>query len=884
MNSGPPKWFTRFLRWYCKDELADAIEGDLHELYRRRVQKLGRRRADLLYFLNVILFFQPFAWKSTELAKKNNSIDMFRNNFKIATRTLLKTKLVTSVNVIGLAVGIACFVLIGAYVLHELSYEKHFAKSDRIYRLVYSYEARGETSSVAKAAFPLKYYLKENYPEVEEVVRFYRNTTDIATLEYGENLYTEERIFFTDPEVFDVFDFRWIKGDPKTALANKNSIVITSRMAEKYFGNDHPMGKLLKFKNSDLLEVTGVINPIGNSHLDFDFLVPVELQRQRWMGESSNNGYDLEQDWRWSGSWMYILVRENASLEKLSAELLSDGLDFFGRIENGKVVYRNQLQPLEEIHLTSNMAGEISTNGSEKQVWSLGTIAILILLVACINFINLSTAQASDRAREIGLRKVLGAYRQNLILQFLTESVIISMLSFLVSLLLIEVMLPIFNDFIGVDLRIHYLTDPSVALLMLAGVTGLGLISGSYPSVFLTRFKPVNTLKGNYATNRGNVVMRKSLVVGQFVISNLLIIGILVIQLQMNFIENKDLGFDKDQVIILNHGNKIDDKYDVYRSALMANPRIEGVNQGYVPGTRDWVQSFRVEGESLQEAKGMGMKRISYDFVDLFDMEVVAGRNFSRDFINDMEKSILLNEAAVRNFGWTNDEALGKSFSYIGGPDNKTRFEVKVVGVLKDANLESLYEPVKASVFQLADWGDIAIKFNASSPTELMDLIAYAEEEWREITSNWPFEYQFLDRTIEDQYAREAALGQMMKFFGIVSIVIACLGLLGLVMFTVKGRTKEIGIRKVLGATLSGIVIVVSRSFMLLVLISFLISIPLGYYLTAGWLSDFEYRIDLSFWIFIVAGAISLLVSFLTIYGQSVKAAKLDPVKTLRQD
>ncbi len=655
-------------------------------------------------------------------------------------------------------------------------------------------------------------------------------------------------------------------------------------MSKKYFGEDNPMGKTLIYKNKDPLRVTGVFERKYKSHLDFDFLVPVELQRQRWKGEGSNNGYDLEEDWRWSGAWTYVLLKDAGSINDFNKRLFEDGTDLFGRVKNPPVDFNYHSQPLLDIHLHSNLVSEISTNGSIKQVYAFVTIAVLILIIACINFVNLATAQSANRSKEIGLRKVMGAHRKHLIGQFITESTIITLLSTVLGLLLLELLIPVFSSFLDEKVSVPYIQVPILIVIIFLGALLVGGMAGCYPSFYLSKLKPVRILKGKQTDSKSNFSLRKSLVVTQFIVSNVLIIAILTIQIQMSYIKEKDLGFDKDQIIILDHGSKIDDEYALFRSKLISNPRISAMNLGYVAGTSTWSQSFKVEGEELSKAKSLGFKHISHDFIDMFNTQMVAGRNFDRDFTTDSSSAVLLNESAVKTFGWTNEEALGKRFSWIGGSDNKTRFDTKVIGIMKDANFESLYQPVRPSVFKLSYFGDVSIKFNVSNREELLVAIDEVGQVWNEMAPNWPFEFRFLDQQIEAQYKKEERLGRMIQFFAFLAIFIACMGLFGLATFKVKTKLKEIGIRKVLGAGLSEIIFNVMRGFLALVAISFLISVPLGYYISNRWLQDFAYRIELSPFIFITAGVTSILVAGLTIISQSLEAAKTNPVITLRNE
>ncbi|MEP1093905.1 MAG: ABC transporter permease [Cyclobacteriaceae bacterium] len=884
MIPSPPDWMTRFLRWYCRKDLVDGIEGDLHELYLRRVEKYGHRKSNLLYFLNTLLFFQPFAFKEKNQNRKLNFIDMLRNYFRIAVRSLLKTKSISTINILGLAIGISSFIMMIAYVFGELSYDKFNSKADRILRVTYSYETRGENRAVSRVAFPLKQRLLENYPEVERVTRFYQNRMDATTLKAGQNLFTEEKIFFADPEVFEVFDFPLLSGNPSTALKSMNSIVLTKEAALKYFGDSDPMGKTILYKNRDKLEVTGILEKPTHSHIDFEFLVPVELQRQRWKRESGNNGYDFEQDWKWSGAWTYILLDHPSSKEAFDTRILEDGKDLFGRVSKTRVEYNFATQPLLDIHLKSDMISEIGINGNLKQVYGFAIVAFLILLIACINFINLMTAQSTNRAKEIGLRKVMGAHRTSLVWQFITESVLVTLLATLLSLLLLEVIVPVFNSFMNQSVSIPYFQLPILILGILAGAVIVGALAGSYPSFYLSNLKPIVTLRGNYSGESGNARLKKIFVIVQFTVSNILVVGIIVVQMQMNFVKGKNLGFDKDQTIVLEHGTKIDDEFELFRSRLINNTSISGIYKGYIPGTGGWQQSFNIDGEEVKEAKSLGFKNVGYEFLDLFQLEMAAGRNFSREFATDSSQAILINEATVRALGWSNEEALGKDFSWIGGNDNKTKFSTKVIGVMKDANFESLYQPVRPSVFKLNFFGDVAIKFDVSSMEELLASVESVEEIWNETSPQWPFEFAFLDRQIEDQYKKDERLGQMIQFFAFLAIFIACMGLFGLATFTVKKRTKEIGVRKVLGAGVSTIVFVIMKGFVILVTISFLISVPLAYHVSNSWLQNFEYRIELGPLVFIAAGVVSLVVAGLAILSQSLNAATTNPVNILKDE
>ena len=878
MTPSPPKWMTRFLRWYCREDLVDAVEGDLFELYSRRCAKYGKRTANWLYFFNTLHFFQPFAFKSNTPKSRLNTMDMLGNHLKIAYRSLLKTRTVSAINLVGLAIGIAGFIMMVAYVVNERSYDKFNTKADRISRVYYSYESRGATTSVCQSAFALKHRLITQYPEVQEVVRFHRDNNDATTLAYQDNIFTEEKVFFSDPEVFEVFDFKVLAGDAHLALDDANSIVMTAERAQKYFGDDDPIGKTVLYKNDEQLVVTAIVERPTSSHIDFDFLIPLAVKRQRGIQQE---GYDLEKDHKWSAAWTYVLLKEASLLKAFNLRLLEDGSDLFGRVKKPRVDFYYASIPLLDIHLTSNMIGEMEVNGNLQQVYGFAVIGFLILIIACLNFINLTTAQSTARAREIGLRKVMGAHRIHLIWQFIVESILLTFAATLLGLFLLELMIPIFNDFMDQDLSIPYLKVPMIMAFLLAGAVLIGGVAGFYPSLYLSRLKPVKTLKGEFYRDNSNTSLRKIFVVGQFVVSNMLIVGILVIQSQLDYIKNKDLGFDKDQILIIGHGSKIEEQFDLFRSTVASVPGVEGTNLGYVAGKEGWVQSYNIEGEVRQEGKSMGLKMVSFDFLDFYGLEMASGRYFVKDLASDSTRAIVINEAAARSFGWTNEEAIGKKFSWRGKGGIR---ESNVIGVMRDANFESLYKPIKPSVFRLGFFGDVAVKLRVDDPKEMMETIAQVEESWMALFPQWPFEFVFLDGEIVDQYRKEERLSQMIQFFALLAILIACMGLFGLATFTVKKRTKEIGVRKVFGARIVNIIFLIMKGFLLLVGLSFIISIPSAYVVLKNWLQDFEYRITITPITFMMAGLITLAVAGLAILSQSWSAAKTTPINSLKDE
>ena len=840
----PPAWIMRFFRWFCHEDLCDAVEGDLLTVYDQKRAQWSRWRSNAWYFLTVLSFLQPFALKRQGFAQRLGAIDLMQSYLKIGYRNLLANRAYALINITGLAIGLAAFVVMTSYVVSEFSFDRFHEKGHRIYRLSYSYEARGETVGMAGTAFPIKPMLLERYPGVEQVVRFFHERESPSTLRFEEYHFTEEGLLFSDPEVFEVFDFELERGDPKTALMGINSIVLSQELATKYFGNEDPMGQIIEYNAKDQLKVTGILKPVpSRSHLQFDALMPVELQRQRWIRGDGNIDYDLEQDWRWPGAWQYVLLENESALAGFNSKLLAEGHDQFGYAPEAD--YRYSAQPITEIHLNPKAAGEVTVRGNLRQIYGFGAIAILILAIACINFINLSTAQSARRAKEVGLRKVMGAHRPQLIGQLMAESVLIPLLATALSILLIEAMLPAFNRFMDLSLSIPYLENPLVLPAFLLGSVTIGLMAGAYPALYISRFRPVKTLKGQTTTgSKSDSRLRKGLVTFQFIISNLLIMGVLIIQQQLSYIEDKDLGFNKDQVVVLKYGGRLDNKYGLFQKELESLPTVAATNIGYIAGTTDWTKNFLVNGVALEEAKNMGIKHVSIGFLDMYNMQLVAGRNFEHNRWEDWKRTVLLNEKAVKNFGWTNEEALGKEFSYVTGRDNRTRFYCKVIGIVADAHLESLYQPIRPSVFKRASWGNVSIKLNVGGGEVMSNAMADIEGVWNELMPEWPFEYEMLDDTLQGQYRKEERLGQTIQYFTLLTIFIAGLGLFGLAAYSVQQRRREIGVRKVLGASVGAILSLVSRGFFALVAFSFLVSVPLGFYLSDRWLRGFEYRIE----------------------------------------
>ena len=884
MSKLPPKWAMRFFRWFCRKDLADAVEGDLLELYQRKAAQYGRWRANLFFTWHALSFFQPFAFKRQhEQYAQLNPVHMFFNALKIGYRFLSKHKTYTTINVLGLAMGISAFVLMGLFVVDELSYDKFHSDGERIVRIGYHMETPSASRKVARLPFPMKAELLNKYPEVEQVARFYHSSFDLAVLAYGDRKYTEADIYFGEPDIFEVFDFDLKRGNPATALSDPRSIVLSQEMANKYFGDEDPIGKVMRYKNEDDLVVTGILEDIPeNSHIRFDFLCPIDLQRQRWMGWGQFT-YDLELDWNWAGAWVYATLSPGTPLEAFTEKIQAIADEHFN--QDNKALFTLVVQPLWDIHLKSDMSNEASTGGNITQVYVFASVAVLILLIACINFINLSTAQATRRTREIGLRKVMGAQRKQLLLQFMAESVMVVLTAVLIAMVLVGLTLPVFNDFTNKSLDFTHLGDVTLIPILVLVILLIAVISGGYPAMQITHINPVQGLKSGFSSVGSRRRFNKGLVVGQLVVSNLLIIGVLVVKDQLSFIKNKDLGFDKEHVLVIEHGKNISkEQYELFHNGLSANPIVKGVSQGYVAGTRAFTNTFEQVGDDKEQSFVLGIKAISSDFKDVYGLEMARGRNFDKGILSDTDqKNVLINQTAAEALGWELGESIGKQLTYLAG-GNTQKDTVTVVGVMKDANFESLYNPVMPSVFRFIDNGDISIKLEGTNLLALNESIKSIGATWDEVVPNLPFEYKFLEQEIDKQYVKEERLGKAIQYFGLLAVFIACLGLFGLIAFSTQQRTREIGVRKVLGASARSILTLLTRNFLIMVGISLLISVPVGYYLADLWLRDFTFSVGISPLIFVLAGLLSVLIALLSIGGQSMRAANMNPVKTLRHE
>ena len=812
---------------------------------------------------------------------------MFKNYIKIAIRNIFRQRIYSLINIVGLAIGISCCILILLFVRYELSYDKFNKKADRIYRVTREWFNEDGTSSLhlARVAPPIGPLLKNDFPNIiEEEARFLQDYN--TYLDIKNNPVIEENFYWAEPSAFKIFTIPFIKGDPNTALNEPNSLVITESAAKKYFGNNDPMGKTIKYEHDRDLKITGVIKDVPeNSHFKYDFLASfITLYDTAIIGRKT-----LEHNWGSNNYLTYILLPDGFPVNELENKIPGFIDKHIMQIikENNETPPPKaphfftmlHLQKLKSIHLYSHLTTEIEENGDIKNIYIFSAIAIFVLLIACINFMNLATARSSKRAREIGIRKVLGAYRHQLMKQFIGESMFTVFIALLFSILIVEIILRPFSKFADRNLSFNLLSDPFLLIGIILLALLVGFISGSYPALMLSSFKPVTVLKGDKFSSRKSM-FRTVLVVLQFTISVVLIIAMGVVFQQMQFVKNKDLGYNKDHLIILPSSEKIKNNLQSFKSQLMQNSSIKMVTSSrLVPSDmllNSWGAKIREGSKRADVNFRLAVDEVDYDFFKTYQIPFSSGRDFSRDYSTDDSAAFILNESAVHQLGWTAQSAIGKEIIY-GGRNGR------VIGVVHNFNFESLHNEIVPIIFLITKTGNNQVTVRISGKN-IPAALEFLKRKWSEYRSGYPFDYSFLNDQLIDLYNKDQKIGDVFGIFAVIAIIIACLGLFGLASYTAEVRRKEIGIRKVLGAKVSGIVTLLSKEFLLLILISNLIAWPLSYYFMNKWLNEFAYKTGISLWVFITAGILVLIITLLTISFQSIKAAAANPIKSLRYE
>ncbi len=790
-----------------------TIHGDIEEVFSELEQKMGHFRARCWYWFQVFSSMQNFIKNSIIW-----SAMMLRNTLKVTLRNLRKYKGYSFINIIGLALGLTCFFTIMLFVFYELSYDRYHEKADQIYRVAVRGNANQKRIHTPLTMNPLGPALGESFPEVVRMVRFRNLGPRIVEYQAAQKRFYEGGLLFADSSLFEMFTFPLIKGNPKTALRDPYSVVINQEVAEKYFGSDDPMGKTLRYNDSYDLHITGVMENVPeNSHFHPRILISYTTLYDR-----VPNRMDI---WLSLNYYTYLLLTEQADPvlleEKLPALLeknMGDIMQQFG------VELELYLQPLKDIHLGSNLMAELEENLDMTYIHIFMAVAFFILLIAGINFVNLSTARSANRAKEVGLRKVVGAVRTDIMRQFLSESVVMSLMAFILSLFLLKLLLPLFGSISGRTLPNQIFQDFRIFGILFCIVLLVGVVSGGYPAFVLSAFRPIKVLRGNLRSGARNGVFRSILVVFQFSISIILIIGAFVILGQIRYIKNKELGFDKEHLVVIPMGSQ---HYETVSEQLKSLPGVMNVTAvSQLPGFGMSVDVFYPEGLDRDQPWAVNYLAADYDILKTLDTEVVQGRPFSSDFETDAENAILINETAVRDLGW--DQPVGKKIDRYFGSDEKR--SLTVVGVFKDYHYSSLREPI-GPFFIYYDSNQFSNYLIRISSNAIPVTLALIKKQWAELEPSLPVVYSFLDERIDLLYRSEYRLSKIFQSFTFLAIVIACLGLFGLASYTAERCTKEIGIRKVLGASISGIVFHMSKEFIRWVLVANLIAWPVAYIL-----------------------------------------------------
>jgi putative ABC transport system permease protein len=839
---------------YADEEMILSAEEDLAARFREDLKTKGFLRArvrSLFHTTGLILSFytETLIWR----------ISMFRNYLKVALRALLRQKGYSFINILGLTVGMSCFILIGLWVKDELSFDRFHIKKDRIFRIVNKTQQGDYIPSPTYALAPA---LKSLYPEVEEFARVWPWYGSLVT--HGDKKFEEDNICLTDPGFFRMFTFPFIKGDPDTALEDRNAIVITESVAHKYFRGEDPIGQSLYLAREDTdFTVTGVIADIPtNSHIRFDLMTRVELLGEKRIA-------------RWE-EWMgpcYILLRPKVLDEDFTQKIAG----IYNEYVAPEATFLPVLQPLTKVHLYERFRP-----GAVKTVAIFSLIAIFILIMACVNFMNLTTARSSRRAREVGMRKVIGALRPQIIRQFLGEALIVAFLALALSLVLVEFALPHFNLFTGKSLTLLSGANLSLVLTLLIVTLVTGFLAGSYPAFFLSSFRPTLILKSQPRSGINGSGMRKLLIVFQFAISVALIICTLIVAQQLRFIQTHDIGIDRKNVVMLINNPILQKRFDTFKSELSTIPGVRYVTSA-AQGPTNIGQSIAIdwEGNPDENMLGIDYTVVDYDFFKTFNMEITQGRSFSREFATDMNEACVITETTAQRMGL--EDPVGTTI-YMNHPAWPESFrKAHVIGVVKDFHSRTLHNPLRPFVFRMyRPWH--AFVFIKIEGTRIPEILAKIESTFNSRTGGYPFRYFFYEDFYDRQYQPEWRLGQLFNGFSFLSILISCLGLYGLGTYVAEQKTKEIGIRKVLGASIPGIFTLTAKEFIKWVALANLIAWPCAYLVMQGWLRDFAYKVSIGPLIFILAAGLTLLIAFLTVGYHSVKAALANPVDALRYE
>jgi len=878
-KENPPKWAIRFFRCYCNDHLSDAVLGDMEELYLRRKKKLGKRNADLLFVWNVLCFLQPFAIKRK--SSPQNSIAMFENYLKIAWRTMTRQKMYTGIKVGGFAIGLATCILIFLFIRNEISYDRQYA-NQHIYRL---YNVWRGPDGDKWTSFPANIHtiLKNDYAEVEKAGRlipykwFNAGSNLIRRDDRVDNTY-EEGFAYADNELLEILGIEMVYGNQSDALSKPGSIVLSKKMADKYFPNEDPVGKIiiLNEEKTKPFVVGGVMKDFStNSHIHYEFLITL-TNVEFWPGEQTS--------WCCWNYNAYVKLRPDTNIPAFEKKLTSiretylvTYLDKQGdqSVTDVKKYHFFGAQPVEDIYLKSDRIADELQHGDVRYVWLFGGIAVFILLLACINFINLSTAKSANRAKEVGLRKVVGSVRSYLVKQFLTESLVYSFVSFALAIVMVILAMPFFNSLSGKQLSMPWATWWLLPSLCLGAVIA-GVIAGIYPAFYLSAFKPVDVLKGSVSRGSKSSGIRSAMVVFQFTTSIILIIGTFIIYKQMNFILNSKIGFDKEQVIMIQGANTLEKQHDAFKNELKQLAEVENAtSNNYLPvyGTNRDNNGFWKEGKQKIDKPVYGQYwYVDEDYLSTLGMKLIEGRNFNEKLKSD-SGSIIINQAMAKAMGYKKS---------VGERMGNGRIYYSVIGVVENFHFETMKGEIRPLCMVMGKGGNIvSVKVKSKNVAGALQSI---NQVWNKFMPHQPFRYTFLDESYARMYDDVDRMGKIFATFAGLAIIVACLGLFALSAFMVEQRSKEISIRLVMGASVKNIFRLLTQNFVKLVLVSFVIAAPVSWYMMDKWLQDYKYKIAITWDVFAIAGVMSVLIALFTISYQSISAALANPANRLRSE
>ncbi len=787
------------------------------------------------------------------------------NYVKTALRAIRRQKGYSLINVSGLAIGLTVCMLIVLWVVDEWSFDRFNTNAGRIYRVYRNESATQKNSTSVLTPPPMAAALKSNFPEIIKATRFGYWQRQLVT--YKDKSFNETRYRNADPDFFAMFSFPLARGNPETVFSKPYSVILTKKTAAKYFGEEDPIGKILTVNNSFDVTVTGIIhNESFNSSLEFDLLSPFEILLKESIGEKNAD------NWGFNSFGTYVMLEQSASAENVNQKL-TGYLKKYTDEDTDELV----LQPLTDIHLFSNLGHDLDNRGDIKYVWIFSALALFVLLIACVNFMNLTTARSANRAREVGLRKVVGAGRPQLIRQFFGESILMAALALMIALCLVEILLPLFNTLSGKQLPSAWRNNPALLLGFIGLALVTGISSGIYPALFLSSFQPIRILKGTMRSSGANPFFRKVLVIFQFTLSVFLIIGTIVISRQLSYMRNIDLGFNREHIIHLSIHGELHDKYSAIRERFLQNPDVLHVTASMAlptniqssPGTPMW------EGRPDDAKMEIKADFVDYDYIETFEIPLVEGRSFSREYSTDPETAFIVNEEAVRRMG-LEKPVVGKRFGF-------WEIDGQIIGVMKDAHFQILHQKIEPLVFKMFP-GWLRRMYVKIRSDNVSATLASLHKTWDEMNLGYPFEFRFLDEDFHNLYESEARLERIFQSFAALAVFIACLGLFGLASFMGEQRTKEIGIRKVLGSSTAGIMALLNQQFLKWIAAANLIAWPVAYFAMQKWLQKFAYRTNIEIWVFLLSAALGLTVALLTVSVQTLRAARANPVDSLKHE